>query len=95
MFHPKPKLQAPTAIVVQNQQQVNFTIQGMTCEGCELEVNNEVSKLKGVTAYNASYALKNCLVTFDKSIVDIKTIESAINQTGYSVKGHKRVTGTK
>ena len=95
MFYPKPKVQAATLAVVDNKQQVNFTIQGMTCEGCEEHVNNEVSKVKGVLAYKTSYASRNSLVTFDKSKVDVKTIEAAINKTGYTVKEYKLISEKK
>jgi copper chaperone CopZ len=91
MFYPNPKVQAATVAVIDNKQQVSFTIQGMSCEGCEEHVNNEVSKVKGVLAYKTSYALKNSLVTFDKSKVDVTTIEAAINKTGYTVKEYKLI----
>ena len=95
MFYPKSKVQAATIDVVDNKQQVMFTIQGMTCEGCEGHVNNKLSKVAGILAYKTSYAQKNCLVTFDKSIVDVKTIESGINKTGYTVKEYKLVSEKK
>ena len=91
VFYPKPKVQDATVAVVDNKQQVNFTIQGMTCEGCEEHVNTLLSKVAGVLAYKTSYPLKNSLVTFDKSKVDIKTIEAAINKTGYGVKEYKLI----
>ena len=87
VFYPKPKAQA-TLAMVDNKQQVKFTIQGMTCEACEEHVNNELSKVNGVLAYKTSYANRSSLVTFDKSKVDEKTIEAAINKTGYKVKSY-------
>jgi len=95
VFYPKPKTQAAAVAVVDNKQQVNFTIQGMTCEGCEEHVNNEVSKVKGVLAYKTSYASRNGLVTFDKSKVDVKSIEAAINRTGYKVTEYKLISEKK
>lgn len=95
MFYPKPKAQAATVAVVDNKQQVNCTIQGMTCEGCEEHVNNELSKVKGVIAYRTSYANKNSMVSFDKSKVDVKTIEAAINKTGYKVTEYKLISEKK
>ena len=92
VFYPKPKVQAATVAVVDNKQQVNFTIQGMTCEGCEEHVNNELSKVKGVIAYKTSYADRNSIVSFDKSKVDVKTIEAAINKTGFKVKEYKLIS---
>lgn len=47
MFYPKPKAQAVTVVAVDNKQQVKFTIQGMTCEGCEQSSKKEKSSSKG------------------------------------------------
>lgn len=88
MVYPKPKAQTATLTAVDNNQQVKFTIQGMTCEACEEHVNNELSKVDGVLTYKTSYATRNSLVTFDKSKVDAKTVEAAINKTGYKVKSY-------
>ncbi len=88
VFYPKPKVQAATIVAVDNKQLVKFTIQGMTCEGCEEHVNNELSKVKGVLAYKTSYASRSSTVTFDKSKVDVKSIEAVINKTGYKVKSY-------
>ncbi len=88
MFYPKQKVQAAMVASVDNMQRVKFTIQGMSCEGCEAEVNNEVSKVNGVLAYKTSYATRSSSVTFDKSKVDVQTIEAAINKTGYKVKNY-------
>lgn len=80
------KQEAASLAAVDNKQQVKFAIQGMTCAGCEEHVNTELSKVAGVLAYNTSYATRSSLVTFDKSKVDVNTIEAAINKTGYKVK---------
>lgn len=95
VFYPKPKVQAAIVAVVDNKQQVKFTIQGMTCEGCEGHINNELSKVSGVLSYNTSYTNRNSLITFDKSKVDVKTIEAAINKTGYIVKDYKLISKKK
>ncbi len=88
LFYPKPKVQAAMVAAVDNRQEVKFIIQGMSCESCEAEVNNEISKVDGVIAYKTSYAGKSSLVSFDKSKVDVKTIAAAINKTGYTVKSY-------
>ncbi len=88
MFYPGPKVQAPPVATVNNMQQVKFTIQGMTCEACEEYVNNELSKIAGISGYKTSYATRSSLVTFNKSKVDVKTIEAAITKTGYKVKNY-------
>lgn len=95
VFYPKPKVQAATIADVDNKQQVKFTIQGMTCEGCEEHVNNELSKVAGVLTYKTSYATKSSFVTFDKSKVEVKAIEAAINKTGYTVKENRLISDRK
>ena len=92
MFYPSPQVNGITSITADNKQQVKFMIEGMTCTGCEVTVNNELSKVKGVIAYNTSYSTKRSLVTFDKTKVDVKTIEAAILKTGYNVKSHDVMT---
>ena len=94
-FYPKPKIQATTIAVATNKQQVNFTIEGMTCAGCEEHVNTKLSKVAGVLSYKTSYALKNSLVSFDTSKVNVGAIEAAINKTGYTVKEYKLISEKK
>jgi mercuric ion transport protein len=77
------------AVSIENNKQVKFIIRGMTCGSCEDEVNNELSKVKGVIAFKTSYAKKSSLVTYNPIEVDIKTIQAAINKTGYTVKGYE------
>ena len=88
MFYPKPKVQQAIVSSINNKQQVNFIIQGMSCSGCEEEINNELSKVNGVLTYKTSYASGSSLVSFDRSKVDANTIEAAINKTGYKVKSY-------
>ncbi len=79
-------MQAASLEAINKKEQVKFNIQGMRCTACESEVNNELSKVNGVTAYKTCYKSKDIIVTFDKSKVDIKTFETAISKTGYTVK---------
>lgn len=88
MFYPKQKVQATTAVMADNKHQIKFIIQGMTCEACEEHVNNELSKIAGVTSYKTSYVTRSSLISFDKLKVNAKTIEAAINKAGYKVKSY-------
>ncbi len=94
IFSPKQKAQTTVAVQGDTKKQVTFNLEGMSCKACENHVNNELAKVKGVLNYKTSYAQKNAVVTFDKSKVDIVTIESAINTTGYKVKGSKMSAST-
>ena len=85
IFYPGPKAGTTKISVAGTNQQAVLKIHGMTCEACEAHVNNELSKVPGVLAYKTSYSHSNTLVTFDSSKVDIKTLEAAIQRTGYKV----------
>ncbi|MEQ8518622.1 MAG: mercuric transport protein MerTP [Cytophagales bacterium] len=72
-----------------NIQKVYFSIDGMTCTGCEVHLNHEVNKLSGIIKSTASYEKGNAIVEFDNSKTNISEIEMAINGTGYSVTDKK------
>ena len=91
MFYPKSKFQATIVAAADNKQQVKFIIQGMTCEGCQDHINNELSKVAGILTYNTSYASRSSLVTFEGSKIDAKSIAAVINKTGYTVKDYKTI----
>ena len=91
IFNPKPTAQSAIVANVDSKKQVKFTIQGMTCAGCEVEVNNELSKVNGVLAYKTSYAQKNSLVTYDATKVNVNELQAAINKTGYTVKSYEMI----
>lgn len=94
MFYSKQKAQASVAVQDDTKKQVTFKVEGMSCEACENHVNNELAKVNGVLSYKTSYAQKSSTVTFDKSKVDVATIENAINKTGYKVKGSEMNAAT-
>jgi len=89
IFYPSPKNKSAIVVPIDNKQQAKFSIDGMTCESCEEHVNLELSKVSGILAYSTSYADGGSIVSFDRSKVDIKAIEAAINKTGYSVKSYE------
>lgn len=66
-----------------------FSIKGMTCQGCAAHVENEVNKLSGIVDVQASYDSANARVQYDRSKVSSDEIEDAINSTGYKVVAKK------
>lgn len=62
-----------------------FSIKGMTCQGCAAHVENEVNKLPGIISVAASYELANAKVEYDKSKTNLLDIEAAIKSTGYKI----------
>lgn len=74
-----------------NIQTAEFTINGMTCSGCEEHVNHEVNKLTGIVKTTVSYENGNAIIEFDQTQTNIEKIENAIEMTGYSVTDKKEI----
>ncbi len=87
----KPPVQTTAA---NTKQQVAFTIQGMTCAGCEAHVNNELAKEPGILDYITSYASRSSIVTFDPQKTSAQAVATAIKRTGYKVTGKATQTPT-
>jgi len=64
---------------------VEFKIQGMTCRGCEAQIENEVNKLSGIISVNADYENASTKVEFDNTKSNTNEIEQAILKTGYKI----------
>lgn len=87
-----PKTENQTNITEQaNIQTTEFSINGMTCSGCEEHVNHEVNKLTGIINTTVSYENGNAIIAFDKTKTDNEEIEKAIAKTGYSVIEKKEI----
>ena len=84
-FYPKPQEIKVVVVDKTNIQQAVFKIKGMTCESCTQHVNTEISKVKGIIAFQTSYENANSTVKFDNRKTSIDSIAAAINSTGYKV----------
>jgi len=77
-----------TATAVANKT-VTLAIEGMTCTGCENTVQDEVTKIAGVTSIKASHLDSTAVVSFDSTKTSIADIGNAISEAGYEFKGEK------
>lgn len=68
-----------------NVSEQTYSIQGMTCAGCEAHIESEVNKLDGIIKVKANHEKSNAVVKFDKTKVTNKEIEDAIGKTGYKI----------
>lgn len=85
-----PNTESNTIIVESdNVQQAEFTIDGMTCTGCEEHIKHAVSEVPGFIEVTASYEEGKATVKFDKTKSTIQDVMAAINETGYTVTDHK------
>lgn len=89
IFYPKPQAQNVMVVESNNIQSASFTIKGMSCKGCETEVNNELHKVAGVIDVQTFYDKGTSIVKYDKSKATIDQLKNAIAQTGYIVNDYK------
>jgi periplasmic mercuric ion binding protein len=58
-------------------------VNGMTCVGCEVTLEENISKIEGVVSVKASHTEKKATIEFDSTKTDIKTITKTIKESGY------------
>ncbi len=60
-------------------------INGMSCSGCELKIENKLRKLEGVKSVKASYVKSNLNIEYDKDSVNLDKINDTIESIGYEI----------
>jgi mercuric ion transport protein len=63
--------------------EITIPVKGMTCLGCEYNVERAVKKLDGITIAKANHKKGQLYVKFAKNKVTVDRIVEAINKTGY------------
>lgn len=86
LFYPNLNSQKQVVYVSEGKVSVlTYSIQGMTCTGCEAHIENELNQLEGILEVDANYETSKTFVKFDKSKVTASEIRSAIGKTGYTI----------
>ncbi len=65
--------------------EVTIPVEGMTCSGCEFNIENAVKKLDGIIMVKADYKKGEVILKFEKGKVNINDMVEAINKSGYKV----------
>jgi copper chaperone CopZ len=73
---------------------VTVAIRGMSCSGCENTIQEEVSKVAGVSSVKATLADSAAVVVFDPSVTSVEAIGNAITEAGYEFRGEIASAGT-
>ncbi len=60
-----------------------IAVEGMTCVGCEVTLEKNLTELKGVVKVSASSSKDEATITFDKSKTNEETLIKAIEKAGY------------
>lgn len=63
-----------------------LNIEGMTCSGCEMRIENRLQKISGVKNAKASFVSSTMEVTYDPETVSLEKIIAAIEKLDYAVK---------
>jgi len=61
-------------------------IDGMTCTGCEMRIENALKKLEGVIEVKAAFVSSNVYITYNANIIGLEQIIQAIEKLDYRVK---------
>ncbi len=61
----------------------SIRVNGMTCVGCEVTLEENISKIEGVVSVKASHTEKKATIEFDSTKTEIKTITQTIKESGY------------
>lgn len=62
-----------------------INVEGMTCEGCEASIQNNLNKFPGVVSSKASHVSKTTTIEYDKTKTDPAALEQVIIETGYKI----------
>ena len=68
--------------------QMDFTIEGMTCTGCENTINKGVGEIAGVIEVSSSFQDGKTIVKYDSTQTNYDKISKIIVGKGYSVTGY-------
>lgn len=61
-------------------------VDGMTCNSCEMRIENALKKTEGIISAKAIYSSSNVYVTYDYTKIDLDRIISIIEKLDYEVK---------
>lgn len=70
---------------------VQYTLQGMTCEGCEQTIVKGVGQMDGVEQAVASHTDSLAIVVIDTTRIKPDMIKAKIDTLGYTVTGYVKI----
>ena len=66
-------------------EQLELTVSGMTCTGCEQRIAKALARLDGVVRSTANHQTGQVRVIFDAARTSERAVRSTIEQAGYEV----------
>lgn len=72
-------------MTIEKSKKIVLDIHGMSCVTCAQTIEKRLSVLEGVTKASVNFAAEKAIIDYNPDVVDQKTIEDTISETGYSV----------
>ena len=86
LFYPNSNIEKQVFYVSErNVGELNYSIQGMSCAGCEALIEHEVNQLEGILEVNADYDTSSTFVKYDRGTITPDEIKTAIGKTSYKI----------
>ena len=83
---PAPGGQNSLAVSQTEAARATFTVEGMTCTGCETTLRLALGRATGVLRAEVSYKNGEAIVDYDPKLTAPDKLRAAIDETGYKVK---------
>lgn len=71
------------------QQQINFSVTGMTCANCAHNIEKGLKKLDGIEAADVNFAGEYVNLTYNSRVIDARNIKEKVEKLGYGVPTSK------
>jgi copper chaperone CopZ len=85
----KTGTEVPKAVTAAAIKTVKLGVEGMSCEGCENTIKEEVGKIDGVSEVVASHVDKFATISFDSTKTTLTALSEVITAAGYEVTGEQ------
>jgi len=85
----KTGTEAPDVVSTAAIKTIKLGVEGMSCEGCESTIKEEVGKIDGVTEVIASHVNKFATISFDSTKTNLTALSDVITAAGYEVTGEQ------
>ncbi len=73
-----------------NIEKVTLDVQGMTCSGCEYNVESALKKIDGVATVEADYSNAIAEIRYDPEFANVEKFVAAVNKSGYKATAPKK-----
>lgn len=69
---------------IQNTQQINLKLRGMSCAACASGIDKAISAVPGIVACNVNFGAEQATIKYDPRQTSIEDIQKAVTEAGYS-----------